>query len=225
MPHDERNDIASIDITTISDPTIPSDSINMITPYNLNPLAKIFTRGRVNDIDVHKEENMMNTNTIVKSDELRKRKELWIITSMSFILILCSYIVYAISTNTFVPKISGARSNINPEDTMNILREIRIKNVNRVIIGTLNINSLSSKFEQLKLIMGNYIDVLVIQETKLDPSFSDGQFVINGYKKPYRLDRNRNGGGVIIYVREDIPSKLLDKHTFTQNIEGLSKLT
>ena len=174
MPHDERNDIASIDITTISNPTIPSDSINMITPYNLNPLAKIFTRGRVNDIDVHKEESMMNTNAIGKSDELRKRKELWIITSMSFILILCSYIVYAISTNPFVLKISGARSNINPEDTMNILREIRIKNVDRVIIGTLNINSLSSKFEQLKWIMGNYIDVLVIQETKLDPSFSDG---------------------------------------------------
>ena len=72
--------------------------------------------------------------------------------------------------------------------------------------------------------MGNYIDVLVIQETKVDPSFSDRQFVINGYKKPYRLDRNRNGGGVIIYVREDIPSKLLDKHTFTQNIEGLFKI-
>ena len=77
------------------------------------------------------------------------------------------------------------------------------------------------KFEQLKLIIGNYLDILVIQETKLDPSFSIEQFMISGYTKPYRLDRNRNGGGVIIYVREDIPSKELKKHNFTKNIEGL----
>ena len=28
------------------------------------------------------------------------------------------------------------------------------------------------------------------------------------------IDRNRNGGGVLIYVREDIPSKELSKHIF-----------
>ena len=39
--------------------------------------------------------------------------------------------------------------------------------------------------------------------------------------EPYRLDRNRDGGGVLIYVREDIPSKLLTKHNFTKNVEGL----
>jgi hypothetical protein len=52
-------------------------------------------------------------------------------------------------------------------------------------------------------------------------SFPPEQFLIEGYSKPYRLDRNRNGGGVIIYVREDIPSKELNKHRFTKNIEGL----
>ena len=63
--------------------------------------------------------------------------------------------------------------------------------------------------------------MIVIQETKLDHSFSTEQFIINGYKKPYRLDRNRNGGGVIIYIREDIPSKVLKRHNFTKNIEGI----
>ena len=33
---------------------------------------------------------------------------------------------------------------------------------------------------------------------------------------PFRIDRSRSGGGVIIYARDDIPSKLLAKH-----IEGL----
>ena len=37
---------------------------------------------------------------------------------------------------------------------------------------------------------------------------------------PYRLDRNRNGGGIIIYVREHIPSKILEKHKLTQDVEG-----
>ena len=38
---------------------------------------------------------------------------------------------------------------------------------------------------------------------------------------PYRLDRNRNGGWVIIYVREDIPSKVLRKHLFPNDIEQI----
>ena len=35
------------------------------------------------------------------------------------------------------------------------------------------------------------------------------------------MDRNRNGGGILIYVREDIPSKLLLKHNFPDDIEGI----
>ena len=30
----------------------------------------------------------------------------------------------------------------------------------------------------------------------------------------YRLDRNRNEGGMTIFTRDDIPSKLLTKHVF-----------
>ena len=38
---------------------------------------------------------------------------------------------------------------------------------------------------------------------------------------PYRFDRNRNGGGVIIYVSEDIPSKLLRKNLFPNDREEI----
>ena len=75
---------------------------------------------------------------------------------------------------------------------------------------------MSTKFEQLKLLIANYLDVLVIEETELDPSFPTEQFLIEGYSKPYRLDRNQHGEGVITYVREDIPSKELNKHKFEQ---------
>ena len=68
--------------------------------------------------------------------------------------------------------------------------------------------------------IGNNIDILTIQETKLDSTFPKEQFYLEGYSEPYRLDRNRNGG-VMIYVREDIPSKRLTKHNFSKPIEGI----
>ena len=49
----------------------------------------------------------------------------------------------------------------------------------------------------------------MISETKLDNSFPKGQFLIPGYGVPYIIDRNCHGGGIILFVREDIPSKLL----------------
>lgn len=111
--------------------------------------------------------------------------------------------------------------NINSEDAFSILRNIRVKNVNKLMIGCLNINSLASKFDILKEIIGNHLDILVLVETKLDTSFPTEQFLITGYTNPYRLNRNKNGGGVIIYVKDNIPSKELKKHKFTKKVEGI----
>ena len=96
-----------------------------------------------------------------------------------------------------------------------------IKNVNRLVIGNLNINSIARKFDQLKAIIQGHVDILIVVETKLDSTYPTSQFLIDGYSKPYRLDRNRNGGGVLIYVREDIPTKQLFKHNFPCDIEGM----
>ena len=35
-------------------------------------------------------------------------------------------------------------------------------------------------------------------------------FNINGFSPPYRLDRNGNGGGIMVFVRIDISSKELN---------------
>ena len=58
-------------------------------------------------------------------------------------------------------------------------------------------------------IKGN-IDVLLVSETKIDDSFPIGNFLIDGFSTPYRLDRNSNGGGLMLFVREDIPSNLVE---------------
>ena len=95
-------------------------------------------------------------------------------------------------------------SSTNDEDPLSILKELKEKNVERPVIGHLNINSLSSKFEPLTLMIKNNVDFLVITESKLDDTFPHGQFQIEGFARPIRLDRCRNGGGVIIFVRDDL---------------------
>ena len=106
-------------------------------------------------------------------------------------------------------------------DPLSVIKNLRLRNVNKVIIGNININSLPNKFEQLKELAIKHIDVLVITETKLDDSFPTSQFLMKGFAEPFRLDRNRNGGGVMIYIRNDIPSRLLSKHVFPSDIKGL----
>ena len=100
-------------------------------------------------------------------------------------------------------------------------KTIRLKDINRVIIGNLNTNSLTVTFAQLQEIVLKYVDILILTETKLDDSFPTSQFMVDGFSMPYRQDRNRNGGGIMIYIRDDIPSILLTKHVFPDDIEGL----
>ena len=105
------------------------------------------------------------------------------------------------------------------EDFSITLKKIRIKNLHRIIIAHININSIRNKFDFLFDAISENIDVLLISETKLDSSFPKAQFYVKGYTEPYRLDRNKNGGGIMIYIREDIPSKLLSNTNM--NIESL----
>ena len=74
----------------------------------------------------------------------------------------------------------------------------------------LNINSIPNKFDALSLIVKNNVDILMISETKLDDSFPTAQFLLHGFSTPYRLQRNSKGGGIMLYIKEDIPSRLLN---------------
>ena len=98
-------------------------------------------------------------------------------------------------------------SNVN--DVYSILNDIRVKNIHRVIISHLNINSIRNKFVALSDMVKNKIDIMLISETKLDTSFPNSQFHIDGFSPPYRADRTNRGGGLLLYVRNDIPSKEL----------------
>ena len=83
------------------------------------------------------------------------------------------------------------------------------KNLNKLIIAHLNVNSLRNKLEFLKEQIQDNIDILMISETKIDASFPIGQFLLNVYSTSFRLDCNTHGGGIVFNVWEDISSKLL----------------
>ena len=101
-------------------------------------------------------------------------------------------------------------SETNVEDVrFKSLKDVRIKNLNRIVLAHLNINSLRNKFDLLTDQIKGNVDVLAISETKLDDSFPTEQFKIPGYAKPFRLDGNEVGGGIMVFVREDIPAKEL----------------
>ena len=103
------------------------------------------------------------------------------------------------------------KQDINDKNTLynltSSLKALKTKNAKRLIFGNLNINTINNKFEQLKNIIKNNIDVLTVTETKLDPSFPSGQFLIDGFAKPFRRDRKKNGGGVMIFIRDESPQK------------------
>ena len=84
------------------------------------------------------------------------------------------------------------------EDFSSLLRGISRKNMNRIKIGQLNINSIRNNFDLLVLAVVRNLDILLIT---------------------YRVDRDRHGAG-ILYIRQDIPSKLLINLKISENLEG-----
>ena len=103
------------------------------------------------------------------------------------------------------------------DDPADILNKIKVKHLTRLICGQLNINSIRNKFDLLKMQIKGNIDILVITESKLDRSFPSQLFFFEGYAMPYQIDRNASGGGVLIYIREDIPCRDLAKYYFSNN--------
>ena len=53
------------------------------------------------------------------------------------------------------------------------------------------------------------VDILLIGETKLDSSFPDPQFFIEGYNKQLRLDVSRWSGGLLALTKSHLPTRQL----------------
>jgi exonuclease III len=82
-------------------------------------------------------------------------------------------------------------------------------------LGGLNINSLSKNIEHIRYILSQYsFYIFAINESKIDSLANDSEISIPGYRL-VRTDKNRNGGGVVIYVQEHL--SILVRNDLVQN--------
>ena len=82
----------------------------------------------------------------------------------------------------------------------------------------ININSLRNKFDILTNSVSEYIDVVMISETKLDHTCPHALYHLKNFSNPSRLDRNSHGSGILVYIRDNIPCNLVK---FDQKFENL----
>ena len=76
-----------------------------------------------------------------------------------------------------------------------------------------------NKFSSLQQTVLNKTDILLLPETKIDDSFSDSQFIAEGFKM-YRKDRTKTGGGgLLLHVNENLAGKIINSYKFKENSE------
>ena len=90
------------------------------------------------------------------------------------------------------------------EGFSSLLRVISKKNMSRIKVGQLSIKSIRNKFDLLLPAVVRNLDILLITETN-----------------PYRVDRDCHGEGILLYIRQDIPSKLLINLKISENLHGV----
>ena len=102
---------------------------------------------------------------------------------------------------------------------MKTLFNIRKHHSNEIIMAHTNINYLRNKFDILTNSVTEYIDKLMISETKLDDTFLHVLYHLKDFSNPYRLARNSHGGGILIYWRDNIASHLVKLNQKFENFE------
>ena len=112
---------------------------------------------------------------------------------------LCSQHAESVTHNNLVNKNVSSNFSTN----LNL-----IPNERGFKMAFLNIVSLPKKLDEIRHSMYHKnIDLLALNETRLDLSFTDNQVGLNGYDI-VRKDRSRNGGGVCIFLRSSINYKI-----------------
>ena len=82
-------------------------------------------------------------------------------------------------------------------------------------------NSLRNKLDMLTNSVTECIDILLmISETKLDDIFPYALYHLKDFSNLYRLDRNSHGGGILVYVRDNVPSNLVKLDQKFENFES-----
>ena len=123
---------------------------------------------------------------------------------------------------------SGADTTFIANDVENKLplkdmKQFKSKHPKNLIVSHYNVNSIRHKiYEILPLLHEHLVDILAIAETKIDDSFPSDQFHMPNYKL-YRQDRNCHGGGIMLYINDSIPHRILKE--YSGEFEGIDFMT
>ena len=60
----------------------------------------------------------------------------------------------------------------------------------------------------------------MVSETNIDDTFPESEFLIEGFSKLFRLDRTAKGGGIWLYIRDDMPCRYIKETTLNNLFEG-----
>ena len=91
---------------------------------------------------------------------------------------------------------------------LNDLRSFWVQNPLNITFSYLNINSIWHKFDNLKTIISENLDILCIAESKIVNLFKTAQFMLPGYHKSYRLDISDRKWALLVYIMLHLPSRL-----------------
>ena len=109
---------------------------------------------------------------------------------------------------------------LNENCVFNAIKRFYVQSKKQCKIGHINVNSIRHKIEPFRHVLTeNVLDILTIQETKLDNSFPDNQFYVDRYKL-YRQDFKGNEGGIMMYIRDDFPHRRrldIENHGFNNH--------
>ena len=87
-----------------------------------------------------------------------------------------------------------------------------------IVVRQLSINFIRDKFDTFCSIIQQKLDILLVSGSKIHDTFPVAQCSIEGYFTLYRIDRTRKGGDILLYVRNNIPSKQIHENLFKINL-------
>lgn len=102
-----------------------------------------------------------------------------------------------------------------------------VLNSNYLNVCHINVQSLTarklSKFYELKMNLENSkLDIICMSETWLDETINNRMIAIEGYKI-YRHDRNRHGGGICVYARNELSCRVIESSARSNTGDFISK--
>ena len=117
--------------------------------------------------------------------------------------------------------VSEVRNNLNEimsGSPFSEVKKFKFENPKNITIRHLNVNSLRNKFISIEELIKSKLDIFLVSETKVNHSFTNQQFAIDGYKTN-RRDRKNIGGGLLFYMNENIPCRELTTEQIDTNFE------